>query len=106
MAGLSQLPEQFNELSLQFNELALQFSQLRTDVRADISAVRSEMAGMRSELRGEMAEMRTDLTAAIVAGDDRVLTQMRVLHEDVIARFALLGEARRPKPRGLKGSTQ
>lgn len=69
------------ELPARIDDLTLQVSQLRTEMRAEFSAV-----------RGEMAEQIGGLA-----------TQMRVLHEDVIGRIALLQEGlsgapkRRPK---------
>jgi hypothetical protein len=46
---------------------------------AGLSAVRAEMAGGLSAVRAEMTEQGATLA-----------TQMRVLHEDVIGRIALL----------------
>ena len=66
----------------------------------------SELVQLRTEMRDGFAAVRGE----IAAGDDRVMTTLsariedsrretRVLHEDVIARFALLGE-------GLTASNQ
>jgi len=59
------------ELPTRIDDLTLQISQLRTEMRGEFSAVRAEMA-----------ERETNVT-----------TQMRMLHEDVIGRIALLHEA-------------
>lgn len=59
-----------DELPGRIDDLTSQVSQLRTEMRAEFSAVRAEMA----EQGGNLA------------------TQMRVLHEDVIGRIALLQE--------------
>lgn len=55
----------------------------------------SEMVQLRAEMRGEFASVRSELSAV----DDRLSVRIedsrretRVLHEDVIARIALLGE--------------
>jgi uncharacterized coiled-coil DUF342 family protein len=98
MADLNELPAQFKELSSQFLEL-------RSDVRDEVSALRREVVGMQGELRGEMTEMRdelrdemaamhTDLAGAILSCERRVVTEMRVLHEAVLERIALIGEGR------------
>ena len=58
----------------------MQISQLREDVGAQISATERV-------LRDE-----------ILNGDERILAQVRVLHEDVISRLALIQEGQ-PHPR-------
>ena len=69
------------ELPRRIDDLTLQVSQLRSEMRGEFSAVRTE-------LRREIAEQ-----GAASAGRDEVLgIQMRMLHEDVISRFALLQE--------------
>ena len=95
----------------------LQIVQLRDEMRLGFSAVRQEMAGLREdllttirhgddsvreelhaemrELRGEMQLLRGELRAEIREGDQETRRYMRVLHEDVIARIAALGDARR-----------
>ena len=65
--------------------LELQIVQFRAEVRAEFSAVRHEMRDLGETLRAE-------IRAEIRAGDEETRRQMRVLHEDVIARFALLDE--------------
>jgi hypothetical protein len=72
MRPLSELPERVISLETQF----LQF---RTEVRDEFSAVRSEIQLVRSEMR---------------QGDEETRRFMRVLHEDVIARIAAIGESR------------
>ena len=75
VTNLEQLPGRIDHLTLQV-------SQLRTEIRVEFSAVRAEMV-----------ELGTTLN-----------THMRVLHEDVISRIALLQEGlvRPPKPRTRK----
>jgi hypothetical protein len=75
---------------------------LRADVnqlRADVNSLRTEFLQFKDEtrrefaaIRAEMKEMRTDLIARIEAGDQETRSQMRLLHEEVIARFVLLHE--------------
>lgn len=73
VTNLQQLPARIDALSVQI-------SQLQEDMGARFSA--TEKA-----LREE-----------ILAGDERILAQVRVLHEDVISRLALIQEGR-PRPR-------
>ena len=91
VAGLAELPAQMRDLSSQF-------LLLRQDVRADISALDLRVDGlagdvrqMRDELRADMAAMHTELAGAILANG----VEMRTLHEDLVKRITLLGEARR-----------
>ena len=74
---------ELTELPGQFDELSSQFVQMKTEVREDISAVCREMS-----------QMRIDLVTAIVSAEERVLIQMRVLHEDVMARIGLIAAVR------------
>ena len=66
------------DLPARIDDLTSQVSQLRVEMRAEFSAVRSDIGGL---------QIKTDSLAS----------QMRVFHEDVIARIALLQEGR-PKP--------
>ena len=50
--------------------------------------LRDDVRGLRSEL----GTLRLDLRREIRKGDDETRRQMRVLHEDVIARLGLLQE--------------
>jgi len=80
---LEQLPDQIDALTSQV-------SQLRTKMDAEFSAVRSEIA---------------EQGAASAGRDEGLGIQMRMLHEDVISRMALLQEnhaprsKRKPRPR-------
>ena len=70
-----------------------QIVQLRTEMRVEFSAVRREMTDLGSELRGDIAAHVVDLTGHIL----ETQREMRVLHEEVIRRIALIGEGRRPE---------
>jgi hypothetical protein len=61
--------------------LESQIVQFRSEVGVEFSAVRSEMGMMEERLRREM-----------VALNGHTLTQMRILHEDMVSRFTLLEE--------------
>ncbi len=67
-------------------------------MRSEIQLVRSEM---RFEIRagdeallGEIRKVEASLRREIQAGDEETRRFMRVLHEDVIARLAAIGESR------------
>ena len=63
------------ELPARIDDLTSQVSQLRTEMRAEFSAVRHEFTAALGEMGGQISGLGT---------------QMRVLHEDVIGRIALL----------------
>ena len=69
MRALSELPERVASLEAQF----LQF---------------------RIEVREEFSSLRSEIRAEIRAGDEETRRFMRILHEDVISRIAVLGEGR------------
>ena len=88
MTRLEQLPARIDDLTLQV-------SQLRTEMRGEFSAVRGEMAEQGVAQRSEIAEQG----AASAARDEALGIQMRMLHEDVIGRLALLQENQAPRPK-------
>ena len=66
----------------------------------------SEMVQLRAEMRGEFASVRSELSAV----DDRLSVRIedsrretRVLHEDVIARIAVLGEGLAANSQAIAG---
>lgn len=65
------------------------------DLTSQISHLRTEMHDEFSAVRGEVSELA-----------DRLDTRMRVLHEDVIARIALLQEGLTPAKRKLRKKRQ
>jgi len=121
VAILEKKVEDLASLPARVAGVELQIVQLRDEMRLGFSAVRREMAGLREdllntirqgddavrgelhaemhelrgELRGEMQRLREELRAEIREGDQETRRYMRVLHEDVIARIAALGDARR-----------
>jgi predicted phage gp36 major capsid-like protein len=68
----------------------LQLMQLRDEMRVEFSAIRGE-------IRTGDEETRLVLRDEIRAGDEETRRYMRVLHEEVIARLALIEESRRPR---------
>ena len=81
MEGLEGLPDRVASLDGRVASLEEQISQFRVETRMEFSAVREEMR-----------EMHTELVALISAGDEETRTQMRILHEAVIARLSLMDE--------------
>ena len=98
-------------LSDRVASLELQISQFREEVRLEFSAVRDEISDLgktlrdgmhsgmdslaktlRDEWHDEMNSLADTLRGEIRAGDEETRRQMRVLHEDVISRLALLDE--------------
>ena len=77
VTSLERRVTRLEQLPGRIDDLTSQVSQLRTEMRGEFSAVRVEM----SEL------------------GDRLDTRMRVLHEDVIARIALLQAGLTPAKR-------
>jgi hypothetical protein len=84
MTSLERRVTRLEQLPDQIDALTSQVSQLRTKMDAEFSAVRAEIA------------------------ERATAVEMRVLHEDVISRLALLQENQAPppkqKPRPRKGS--
>ena len=77
--------------------------------------LRGEMHDFGEALRGEMAGglkgLEQTLRGEIRIGDEETRRQMRVLHEEVITRIALLdehlnGRKRSPEPRGRTGHSR
>jgi len=99
---------------------------LRGEMKDFGETLRGEMNGLGKTLRGEMKDfgdtlrgemnggingLAQTLRAEIRAGDEETRLQMRVLHEEVIARFALLdeqlnGRKRSPQSRGRTDSSR
>lgn len=76
-------------------EIAEQGKTLRAEIAEQGQALRGEIAGLGQELRGEIAGQGKSLRGDIEKLGTRIDaqgTQMRVLHEEVISRIALLQE--------------
>ena len=102
MTALDQLPDRMDRLDARMDGLAVRMDGL--DHRMD--RLESGAGQLRVEMRGEFAAVRSEIDAV----DDRLSVRIedsrretRVLHEDVIARFALLGEGLAANSRALAG---
>jgi hypothetical protein len=102
MANLETLPDRMDRLESQI-------VQLRTEMREEFSAIRGEVNGFRDETRGEFEAVRAEIRVAaatlreeIRAGDEESRHFMRVLHEEVIGRLALIQEGRSSRRGGGK----
>ena len=103
VVDLGKLPDRVGALELRVGALESQVSQLRTEMRIEFSAVRVEMRELNTGVRQEMHELNDGLrqdvhrlneeTRRELGGRIEDLgTHMRVLHEEVISRIALLDE--------------
>jgi hypothetical protein len=107
--NLEKRVELLEALPARISAVGLQIVQLRSEMHEQFSAVRSDLEGfraesqsgihaVRNELRAEIKaacdEVRSDLRAEIRAGDEETRRYMRVLHEEVLARLAMIDEGR------------
>ena len=58
------------------------------ELPARVAAIESQILQFREEVRKEFSAVRTEMHEM----GGQILTQMRVLHDDVIGRIKLLGE--------------
>ena len=84
--------EELAKLPDRVGALGLQVSQLRTEMRVEFSAVRVEMRELNVGLRREMHQLNEETRRELGGRIDDLGTHMRVLHEEVISRIALLDE--------------
>lgn len=77
-------------------------AQLRDEMQMEFSAILDAIEAGDEQVRRELTErfatglesVRTELRKEIRDGDEETRRYMRVLHEDLVARIALLGETR------------
>ena len=85
--------ENLESLPGQVAHLESQFLQFRDEVRGEFSAVaRTQIRSGDEGLRAEMKTLGEALRAETRAGDEETQRLMRILHEDVISRLAILQE--------------
>lgn len=75
--------------------LEAQMMELR-ELPARVAEVGSQIVQLRAEMRSEFSATIMLLRGEIRAGDEETRALMRVLHEDVIGRIALLQEHGKP----------
>jgi hypothetical protein len=111
VTALNALPARVDALSTQIvdlrGEMHTEFSASRAEMHAAFSTVRgearSEFAAIRGgerdaetpslcSLKNDTGDLRDTLRKEIQDNGDRIIGQVRVLHEDLVARIALLGE--------------
>ena len=97
------------QLPARMDALVVEISQFRNEMRAEFSATRAELRGemragneetcrtLREEMRAGNDQtcrtLRGEIRGEIRASEERILTQVRVLHEDVISRLVVIQEA-------------
>lgn len=98
VADLASLPDPVTAIEGQIVHLREEmhdgFAAIRQEMRSEVGGLRGEVA----ELRGEVAGLRGevgDLRGEIRSGDEETRRFMRVLHDEVIARVAAIGEGGR-----------
>jgi hypothetical protein len=99
VALLEELPARMSAVELQIvqlrSEMREQISAVRVGLRTDIMAACDEVrTDLRAEINAVCDEVRTDLRAEIRAGDEETRRYMRVLHEEVLSRLAIIEEGR------------
>jgi hypothetical protein len=83
------------QLPARIDDLTSQIVQLRAEMRDEFSAVHLRITEQGTTFRQEMADLGSTLRQEIAD----LGTHMRVLHEDVISRFAQLQDAWPPPAR-------
>jgi hypothetical protein len=85
--ALRQLPEQVSAVAADLAAL-----------RGDVTRLHGDVTQLRGNVRAEFAAVREEIRT----GDEETRRQMRVLHEEVISRIALLDEGRKTRRRGKR----
>jgi predicted nucleic acid-binding Zn-ribbon protein len=106
--ALRQLPEQVSAVAGDLAALRGDFTELKRDMaelRGNVSELRRDMSEVRnafSDGHGGVINVREEFAAIrqeIRTGDEETRRQMRILHEEVISRLALLDEGRKTRRR-------
>lgn len=98
----SQIMQLRGEMRNEFSAVRLEMTDMRVELKGDIAGLREELSDVRTELKGDVATVRQDLTGLITETRDSLSSQMRMVHEDLISRIALIAEgrpARKPRRR-------
>ncbi len=95
--ALRQLPEQVSAVAGDLAALRSDVTQLKHDM-TEVRGAFSDGHGGVINVREEFAALRQEIRA----GDEETRRLMRVLHEEVISRLALLDEGRKKPRRGKR----
>ena len=113
---LEQVPGRLDQLTLEIvqrreemnarfaaitDELVLLRSELRAEFRADLQAMADTL---RAEFRADLQAMADALRAEMRALNEETRRHMLVLHEDLVSRITLLGEALNGKRRAPRAT--
>lgn len=95
----SEMREQFSAVRSDLERFRVEsqsgIHSVRNELRAEIKAACDEVrSDLRAEIRSAGETIRTELRAEIRAGDEETRRYRRVLHEEVLARLALIEEGR------------
>jgi phage host-nuclease inhibitor protein Gam len=93
----TEMGEQFSVIRQEFaaadsgvrEEIRALRTDLRAELRAEGEAIRTEL---RAEIKAEGDVVRTELRKEIRDGDEETRRYMRVLHEEVLSRIAIIQE--------------
>ena len=107
-SDVTQLQGDVRQLKHDMTEVRGDVTQLKhdmTEVRGDVTQLKRDMTEVRGALSdggGGLINVRAEFAAVreeIRAGDEETRRQMRILHEEVISRIALLDEGRKTRRR-------
>jgi hypothetical protein len=99
--ALRQLPEHVSAIAADLTALRGDFTELRGDVtrlQDDVTQLRGDLMQFQVNVGAEFAAVREEIRA----GDEETRREMRILHEEVISRIALLAEGRKTRRRGKR----
>jgi len=96
---LEELPGRLDAISTQISQLSDEMHREFSNVRDEIRAGDKETGrSLREEIRASNDETVRTLRGEIRASSEEIMTRVRVLHEDMISRLALLQEGQQRRP--------
>ena len=66
---------------------------------ARVDALTLQVSQLREEMHAQFSASHTSLREEIRTGDERILSQAKMLHEDLVSKLALLWEGQPNRPR-------
>jgi hypothetical protein len=97
--ALRQLPDRVSAVAADLAAVRGDVTQLQGDVtrlQGDVTRLQGDVTELKRDMHTEFAAVRDEIRT----GDEETRRQMRILHEEVISRLALLGEGRKTRRRG------